>query len=330
MPQFVHTLHFLTKSALNLIGLLGPAKRARRWIAKQQFRCYYNERDLYKVRIHGRKVIFSTEDRYSGQWFFPRYADQIHEPKTTELLVRLSQKARNIIDVGANLGWFTCIAASLSDGTVHAFEMDANNLRRLNANVALNELQNVRVNHVAVTHSEGHVSYWKGPQSAGVGYSFTRECQGEEEHIRVDATTLDSYTQDHCESVELIKVDVEGAEQQVLEGGQQVIREFCPHILLEVHPSRLASSNTSPRNVLSALPEAYKIYRVENFRWGGELGHQPIDRSTFAPDEPSMLYAEPSNTPLDDFPPPSPPRTALRVRVRLPDEHKGRNSEYGH
>jgi FkbM family methyltransferase len=185
--------------------------------------------------------------------------------------------------------------------------MDANNLRRLNANIVLNGLQNIRVNHAAVTNSEGQVSYWKGPESAGVGYSFTRECQGEGERIRVDATTLDGYIQDHCESVELIKIDVEGAEQHVLEGGQQAIREFCPHILLEVHPSRLASSNTSPRNVLSALPGAYKIYRVENFRWGGELGRQPMDRSTFAPDEPSMLYAEPSNTPLDDFPSPNGP-----------------------
>lgn len=82
--------------------------------------------------IHGRRIDYSTEDEYSGRWFFPRYSDKIHEPKSTELLIRLSQDAENGIDVGANLGWFACIAASISSATVHAFELDEDNLYRLN------------------------------------------------------------------------------------------------------------------------------------------------------------------------------------------------------
>lgn len=303
MPKFVHTLRSLTKSALNLFGLLEPAMSVYRWIAEQRFRRYYSQRDRYEVQIHGREIVFSTEDGYSGRWFFPRYDGWIHEPKTTELLARLSQEAENIIDVGANLGWFSCIAASISDGTVHAFEMDEDNLHLLNTNITLNGLQNVSVNHAAVTNSKGHVSYWKEPGSAGVTHSFVRENEGKQERVQVEATSLDRYTEDHCQSVELIKIDAEGAAQKVLEGGEQTIREFRPHILLEVHPSPLASLNTSPRKVLSALPDTYRIYRVENFRGGGELGKQPINLSTFDPDQISVLYAEPSAAPLTDFPP---------------------------
>lgn len=301
MPQFVHTLRSLTKSALNLVGLLEPARSVRRWFAEQRFRRYYSQRDRYKVQIHGREIVFSTEDRYSGRWFFPRYDGWIHEPKTTELLARLSQEAENIIDVGANLGWFSCIAASISNGTVHAFEMDEDNLYRLNTNVALNELQNIRVNHAAVTDSEGYISYWKKPGSADVGHGFARSSGSERERIPVEATTLDKYTEDHCQSVELIKIDVEGAAQKVLEGGQQTIREFHPHILLEVHPPLLESLDTSVQEVLNTLPDTYRVYRVKNFRWGGELAEQPLDPSTFDPDHVSMLYAEPPETPLADF-----------------------------
>lgn len=303
----MYTLRSLTRSTLNLVGLLELTKRARQWVTEQRFRRYYSQRDRYEVQIHGRDIVFSTEDGYSGRWFFPRYDGWIHEPKATELFARLSLEAENIIDVGANLGWFSCVAASISDGTVHAFELDGDNLRRLSTNVVLNGFQNVRVNHTAVTDSEGNVSYWKEPESAGLEHSFVRGDEDQQERVQVNATTLDKYTEDHCQSVELIKIDVEGAEQKVLEGGQQVVRKFCPHILLEVHPSQLAALNTSPRRVLSALPDAYRIYRVENFPWGGELGQQHVDRSAFDPDQVSMLYAEPSDTPLTDFPPPAGP-----------------------
>jgi FkbM family methyltransferase len=255
------------------------------------------------VQIYGREIVFSTEDGYSGRWFFPRYDGWIHEPKTTELLARLSQEAENIIDVGANLGWFSCIAASISDGTVHAFEMDEDNLHLLNTNITLNGLQNVSVNHAAVTNSKGHVSYWKEPGSAGVAHSFVRENEGKQERVQVEATTLDRYTEDHCQSVELIKIDVEGAAQKVLEGGQRTIREDHPHILLEVHPVLLESSGTLVQAVLGELPDTYRIYHVEGFSRGDqEVNRQRIDPSVFAPNHVSMLHGELSDRPLRDFP----------------------------
>ena len=253
--QFMASLRSLAKSALSSVALLQPAKEARRWYAGQLYQYHYHQRDVYEVQIYGRKIVFSTEDRYSGRWFFPRYSNKIHEPKATELFARAAKGAENIIDVGANLGWFSCIAASISDGTVHAFEMDEDNLRRLNTNVSLNGLQNANVNHAAVANSEGHVSYWKDSGTAGVDFNITKARIGEQEQIRVEATTLDRYTEDHCTSVDLIKIDADGAEQKELKGGGQTIREFHPHILLEVHPRLLEASSTSVQKVLGTLPD---------------------------------------------------------------------------
>ena len=293
------SLRSLAKSALSSVGLLQPAKKARRWYAEHVYQRYYRHHDLYEVKIYGEKVVFSTEDRYSGRWFFPRYTNTIHEPKATELLARVARDAENIIDVGANLGWFTCVAATLSEGTVHAFELDRENLRRFHSNVALNGLQNVRTNHVAVTDSEGQVSYWKEAGSAGVEFSFTEDRDDGQKQIWVEATTLDRYTKNHCKSVDLIKVDADGAEQNILEGGQRTIRQFLPHIILEVHPPRLEASNISVRAVLGMLPDKYRIYEVKNFRWGGEISREPINAAAFDPDRNSMLYAEPPGRSTD-------------------------------
>lgn len=295
----------MVKSVLDRVGMLSPLKNVRRWFADLRFSRYYSERDLYEVYIHGRKIAYSTEDEYSGRWFFPRYSGKIHEPKSTELLVRLSQDAENVIDVGANLGWFTCIAASISSGTVHAFEVDEDNLYRLNTNVRLNKLENVRVRHTAVADSEGYISYRKKGRGAGVGHNLTRCDGGGQNQIQVEATTLDRYAREHCQSVDLIKIDVEGAEQKVLKGAQRTMREFNPHFLLEVHPSLLESLGTSVQAVLSELPDAYKIYCVEDFARVGqkqEVERRRIDPSVFNPDQVSMLHGEPPGHPLSDFP----------------------------
>ena len=260
----MHSLRSVTKSVLNLVGLLEPARSVRRWFAEQRFRRYYSQRDLYEVQIYGREIVFSTEDGYSGRWFFPRYDGSIHDPKTTELLARLSQEAENIIDVGANLGWFSCIAASISNGTVHAFEMDEDNLHRLNTNVALNELQNVSVNHAAVANSEGHVSYWKKPESAGVAHSFARDSENEQERVWVEATTLDRYTEDHCQSVELIKIDVEGAAQKVLEGDNGPYEKTTPIFSLKsiLSYSNLREPWSKPFSVSYLTPTESTMWRV--------------------------------------------------------------------
>lgn len=293
------------KSVLDRVGMLSPLRNVRRWFADLRFSRYYSQHDLYEVYIHGRRIAYSTKDEYSGRWFFPRYHDKIHEPRLTELLVRLSQNSENVIDVGANLGWFTCIAASISSATVHAFELDEDNMCRLRTNVELNELDNVRVRHTAVVDSEGHISYRKKREGAGVEHNLTR-CDGDgQDQVQVEATTLDRYVREHCQSVDLIKIDVEGAEQKVLEGAQRTMREFNPHFLLEVHPSLLESLGTSVQVVLSKLPDTYKIYYVEDFRQVGqkqEAERRRIDPSVFDPDQVSLLHGEPPGHPLSDFP----------------------------
>lgn len=297
------------KLLLNSVSLLSPARMAYRqiyWLLrrlKQRLRDSDTHPYRYRVTIHGKEIQFSTEDSYSVDWFMPRYLREIHEPEVTALLARLSQDGDDIIDVGANLGWFTCVAGAISEATVHSFEPDTENFQRLCRNVSLNELENIQTNHAAVADSSGYISYWKGSESANEVFGSQNEQRGGEEPVEVKSTTLDDYVEENCQSVGVIKIDVEGGEQKVLEGGSATIGSFHPHIILELHSSY--ELLVSVERVLSLLPEYYDIYRVSSRDEDDSLIGESIDRSSFGPNSNVILFAESPKKPLSDYPSPT-------------------------
>jgi len=102
------------------------------------------------LQLNDVTVQFSTKDQYSNCWFFPRYAGgRIHEKRVTELLVEVLQGAKCFVDVGAHLGWYTCVAAKhMPYGTVYGFELDDLNFALLKQNLAINNCSNVEVHNV--------------------------------------------------------------------------------------------------------------------------------------------------------------------------------------
>lgn len=296
----------LIKSILSSASLLTPARKVCRPALrlKLRFQYSYTHPYTYEVSIYGEKICFSIKDSYSLGWFLPRYRREIHEPRTTALFSRLCQDEGDVLDVGANLGWFTCVAGAISGATVHAFELDEENFQRLRTNVSLNDLRNVRTIHTAVTSSPGCVSYWKEPGTASPVLSLGSGREENRKSVEVEAITLDDYVENNCQSVGVIKIDVEGEELGVLEGGSETVDNFHPHILLEVHPSHASeNSQVSVEEALHLLPDSYKIYHVEEFRGNSEeLMGDPIDAATFDPDGTAMLYAEPPEKPLSKYP----------------------------
>jgi len=191
----------------------------------------------------------------------------------------------------------------MSEATIHSFEMDKKNFRYLCTNVSINELRNVRTRHAAVTDSHARVSYRKQPGTASPMFSLEENQTGRRKPVEVEAVTIDSYVKNNCNSVEAIKVDVEGGEQKVIEGGLETIKNFHPHILLEVHPHQMLENKDSIEGVLSLLPGSYNIYCVAGFRDDVEENNiKPIDVSNFDPKDNTMLYAEPPEKSLSEYP----------------------------
>lgn len=140
-------------------------------------------------------------------------------------------------DVGANVGIYS-LCASLrvgSSGCVYAFEPLERNLRYLRRHVALNNLQNCTVFPSAVCDREGTLAF------SAVHWQPSMARLSADGEIEVPSTTLDIciYGRNRLRPPKVIKIDVEGAELEVLSGSTRAISEFHPMIFLEIHGSEL-------------------------------------------------------------------------------------------
>jgi len=118
-------------------------------------------RTYVKIQIHDLSLSFSITDPYSHAWFVPRLgAGRLHERPVTTFLLRQLKGTRCFVDVGTNLGWYTCLASKiLPEGHVFGFEMDYENYLLTLKNLRLNRCANVTVYPFAVGDRSGTTVY---------------------------------------------------------------------------------------------------------------------------------------------------------------------------
>jgi FkbM family methyltransferase len=138
-----------------------------------------------------------------------------------------------VFDIGANVGFYTVLASRLvtSTGRVYAFEPLPHNLGYLRRHVAKNALQNVAIIAAAVAASPGRARF-----TAAVDRSQARlDPSGE---IEVDVVAIDELVASNQLALpQIVKIDVEGAEFDVLQGMIETLRTAAPIIFLATHGS---------------------------------------------------------------------------------------------
>jgi FkbM family methyltransferase len=158
-----------------------------------------------------------------------------YERNRQDSFVRLAKPGMVVYDIGANAGFFTLLASRLvgAGGAVIAMEPLERNLVFLRGHVQANHSRNVTIVAAAASNRVGWTTM-TAPSSA-----TARMGAGE---IKVATTTLDAMVyQDHRPLPGLVKIDVEGAEMDVLEGGRRVLTQARPAILLSTHSRELRS-----------------------------------------------------------------------------------------
>jgi FkbM family methyltransferase len=142
-----------------------------------------------------------------------------------------------VYDVGANVGIYSLHASFEvgSSGWVYAFEPLERNLRYLREHLALNNLRNCTVLESAICNTEGMIAFSIADWEPSMARLSPR---GE---ITVPSTTLDIciYGEKRLKPPNVLKIDVEGAELEVLLGATRGIAEFHPTIFLEIHGPEL-------------------------------------------------------------------------------------------
>jgi FkbM family methyltransferase len=163
----------------------------------------------------------------------------IYESEFVNALCRHVRPGDTCIDVGGNLGYYCLLMANLvgSMGHVVTFEPVAENLAVLQENISLNNLNNVQLVNSALGAKPGTISLIR--DEAG-GISSTPSVRGyavagSRTTVEVPVNTLDAFLATKDCRPSIIKIDVEGAELDVLRGATDTLRTARPTVLVEVH-----------------------------------------------------------------------------------------------
>jgi len=179
-------------------------------------------------------------------------------PEETQVFRDVLKPGMTFVDVGANIGYFSLFAAQLVgvEGRVVAFEPEEENFKLLVKNISENGYRNVTAERMALSDSEGELSFYKDPSNLCAHSLVKGEGRAE---VIVPATTFDAYFKDYLPDV--VKIDVEGAEPSVLAGMSETLRSNKkPIIIIEYFPSALHRFGVEPEVCLESLKQAgYRI-----------------------------------------------------------------------
>jgi FkbM family methyltransferase len=185
-----------------------------------------------------------------------------YEPAVSSMFLKHVDPNRDVIDVGANVGFFTVGAARrLQKGRVLAIEPTAGAFNRLVGNVRDNGVADRVITErvlIADAPGDGLVNVVEGREEySSLGrlvHPSVASAGVKQEQVPI--VTLDFLVAKHQLAPSLIKVDVEGAEHKVLRGAVETLRRFRPYVMAECADIMLAqqgSSSVEIRELLASL-----------------------------------------------------------------------------
>lgn len=192
----------------------------------------------------------------------------MRRPETVLLLEELARCER-FLDVGANTGLFS-IAGCATNSRLEVIAVEAlpNQCTMFRNNVALNGFGGrIRIKELALADHDGVVDFHEA-EDCTMGSLNTKGYQGQQGNvISVRCTTLDQLLTEESFHPDLVKVDVEGFEDVVLSGGEQMLSVTRPRMVIEV--------NEDMDCTLLVQLFAKHRYAVQNITAGGLI---PSDR----------------------------------------------------
>lgn len=177
-----------------------------------------------------------------------------------------------IVDVGANIGVVSLLLAKeYPNRRIFSLEPAPSTFAALQRNVALNGVENISLNQIALSDTVGEIPFNAEPADRGnsrlAGDGIARiATQGISDRVMVQTTTLDTFAEEHgLKEIGLLKIDVEGFEATVLRGARQVLQRRLPELIfMEVVADATISAGFPPALPIEIVSEAgYDWFRLE-------------------------------------------------------------------
>jgi FkbM family methyltransferase len=208
----------------------------------------FNDVDLI-IPVSGHELRVPASDRAIVPYLL-KY--RCWEPHLSRYLVRELDTSDVLVDVGANVGYFTVLCAPLVKRVV-AFEPVAKTYRYCQANVALNHLANVDLYPYGLWHENTTLSLRRDSLGVNAAVASSGDVAGADS---INVVTLDYLVESgllEMPGLDMVKLDVEGAELSVLMGMRATIARFFPRIVMELNRPMLSTFGLSVDHIWDFL-----------------------------------------------------------------------------
>jgi FkbM family methyltransferase len=187
----------------------------------------------------------------------------VFEPEMVRFIFGALRPGDHVLDLGANIGWFSLFMSQLvgPTGSVLAVEASPENINKFMRNLNINQQSNLSLVPKALSYRPGKIEFFQC-KDTGQNSAWKNEinCLAT---VEVEATTLDEICADRVVP-RLIKMDIEGSELNAITGGRQLLAQHPPFVLMEFNETALAGMGATVRDLRAFMHDFnYELFVLD-------------------------------------------------------------------
>lgn len=214
---------------------------------------------------YGTKMYLNKNDLVISNFLAREF---VLEPEETEILRRKIKSGMVVVDIGANIGYYSVLFSKWvgNTGKVYCFEPDPENFSLLKKNIIANNYHNTNLIQKAVSNSNKEGVLYLSKENIGdhriLNFHYY-DRDNEREKIKIQSTKLDSIFSN--KKINLIKMDIQGAEMLALDGMKDILQNNSNlMIFTEFWPAGLEAAGFSANDFIEKIKSyGFKIFSIE-------------------------------------------------------------------
>lgn len=245
----------------------GILKKIKRLLKYREKYLSYLIRKIFNFDLIKTQTFFGKNFCYRNDLFTELFGllSGIQELRLAKFLIKYLPENSVFYDIGAHFGFYSLLTNELLDKKeIHIFEPTPNTFLYLKKN--LPNSKNIFLNNFALSNKEGEREFFiskKVELSVANSFDITKDPSlnpSDFKKIKIKATTLDRYCSSHSLPT-FLKIDAEGAEGEIIEGGKAILKKANPTLAIEIwDKSKNTISHSKAIEILYSL--GYKSYQI--------------------------------------------------------------------
>lgn len=234
--------------------------------------------DVHKIEIQDDLLLFTTRKDHIKLAFngldrrgvpFDILNFGFYEKEDEEVLFYLLKKNAVILDIGANIGWYSLLFSKrLPQSKIYAFEPIQDTYKNLVTNINLNKSDNIFPFNMGLSEKRSFLTYYYFPEGSVLASEKNLINCPKAKQVTCQVDALDTFiSTQRLDQLDFIKCDVEGAELSVIKGGLNTIKNFLPILFIELFERWTLQFNYHPNDVIYLLKTiGYKCFLANKDR----------------------------------------------------------------